>query len=126
MSRKFFGVLEHHKQPLVSRGVFLKRVAKCLWIALLMLAGSIFLGGLVYRYSEGLSWIDAIMNAVMIMTGLGLVDTLHSNGAKVFTCFYAIFTALVFYMSLAIIFAPLIHRFLHKFHLEIGSGDGDA
>jgi hypothetical protein len=120
MSRKFFAVLEHHKQPLVSRSVFLKRVAKCMWIAFLLLAGSIFLGGLVYHCIEGLSWLDSLMNAVMIMTGLGLVDTLHSTAAKIFTCFYAVFTALVFYMSLAIIFAPLIHRFLHRFHLEIG------
>jgi hypothetical protein len=69
---------------------------------------------------EGLGWIESVMNAVMIMTGLGLVDTLHTNPAKIFTCFYAILTAIVFYMILAIIFAPLIHRFLHEFHLELG------
>ena len=57
------------------------------------------------------------------MTGLGLTDSLHSNAAKVFTCFYAIASAVAFYMVLAILFAPLIHRFLHEFHLEIGRGD---
>jgi len=123
MSRKFFAVFEHHKQPVVSRSVFLKRVVKCTGVALLLLAGSILMGAVVYHYVESFSWVDAAMNAVMIMTGLGLVDPLHVTSAKVFTCFYALFTAIVFYMALAIIFAPLIHRFLHRFHLEIGQKD---
>lgn len=123
MSRKFFTIFEHHKQPLVSKSIFLKRVAKCVWVASLLLAGAIFMGAAVYHYVEGLSWVEAVLNSIMIMTGLGLVDTLHTNIAKVFTCFYAIFTAIVFYLILAIIFAPLIHRFLHEFHLEIGRAD---
>ena len=125
MSRKFLGILEHHQQPLVARGVFLKRVATCLWIAALLVTVSISIGAVAYHWMEGFSWVDATMNAVMIMTGLGLVDALHSTQAKIFTCFYAIFTALIFYMALAIVFAPLIHRFLHRFHLEIGRGDQD-
>jgi len=84
------------------------------------LAGSIFIGAAVYHYLEGFSWVESVLNSIMIMTGLGLVDTLHTTQAKVFTCFYAILTAVVFYIVLAIIFAPLIHRFLHEFHLEIG------
>lgn len=120
MSRKFFTLFENHKQPLVSRKVFVNRVVKCFWVAVLLLAGSIFLGAALYHCAEGLSWVESVLNAVMIMTGLGLVDTLHTTLAKVFTCFYAIFTAVVFYIVLAIIFAPLIHRFLHGFHLEIG------
>ncbi len=123
MSRKFFTIFEHHRQPLVSREVFTRRVMKCIWVATLLLVGTIFIGAAVYHYFEGFSWVDAVMNAVMIMTGLGLVDTLHSTLSKVFTTFYAIIAAVVFYMVLAIIFAPLIHRFLHEFHLEIGSGD---
>ena len=65
----------------------------------------------------------SIGNMIMIMTGLGLVDTLHTPLAKIFTIFYAVITAIVFYMVLAILFAPLIHRFLHEFHLEIGRGN---
>jgi len=125
MSRKFFTIFEHHKQPLVSKSVFMQRVVKCVWVASLLLAGTILMGACVYHYVEGLAWVDAVMNAVMIMTGLGLVDTLHTIPAKIFTTFYAILTAVVFYMVLAIIFAPLIHRFLHEFHLEIGRDDGN-
>ena len=123
MSRKFYTIFEHHSEPLASRKIFLQRVAKCVWVASLLLASSIFTGAAIYHYMEGFSWVDAAMNAIMIMTGLGLVDTLHSTFVKIFTCFYAILTAVVFYMVLAIIFAPLIHRFLHKFHLEIGRRD---
>jgi Ion channel len=120
MSRKFFTIFENHKQPLVSKGVFAKRVARCVWVAFLLLAVTILMGVGVYHYVEKLSWINSFMNSIMVMTGLGLVDTLQTNTAKIFTCFYAIITAVVFYMVLAIIFAPLIHRFLHEFHLEIG------
>ena len=120
MSRKFFTVFENHKQPLVAQSVFVKRVAKCVWVAAMLLIVTILMGACVYHYIEGFSWVDAVMNAVMIMTGLGLVDSLHTTFGKVFTTFYAIITAIVFYMVLAIIFAPLIHRFLHEFHLEIG------
>ena len=120
MSRKFFTIFEHHKQPLVAQDVFLQRVGKCIWVALLLLVGTIFMGACVYHFVEGFSWVDAVLNAVMIMTGLGLVDTVHTTIGKLFTTFYAVITAIVFYMVLAIIFAPLIHRFLHEFHLELG------
>jgi len=120
MSRKFFSIFEHHNEPLVSKNVFVRRVFRCMWVAFLLLAVTILMGVSVYHYVEKLSWINSFMNSIMVMTGLGLVDTLQTNTAKIFTCFYAIITAIVFYMVLAIIFAPLIHRFLHEFHLEIG------
>jgi hypothetical protein len=124
MSRKFFTIFEHHKQPLVSKNVFVKRVFNCAWVAFMLLAVTILTGVAVYHYVEKLSWINSFMDSVMVMTGLGLVDTLQTGAAKIFTCFYAIITAIVFYMVLAIIFAPLIHRFLHEFHLEIGREGG--
>lgn len=126
MSRKFFTIFEHHKQPLVSKSVFMKRVMKCLLVAALLLASTILTGAATYHYVEGLSWLESTLNSIMIMTGLGLVDTLHTDIAKVFTCFYAILTAIVFYMILAIIFVPLIHRFLHGFHLEIDRQKEDS
>jgi hypothetical protein len=123
MSRKFFTIFEHHRQPLVSHEIFIKRVFRCFSFAILLLTGTVLLGALVYHYAEGLSWIESVMNAVLIMTGLGLADTLHTDFAKIFTTVYALLTAIVFYIILAIIFAPLIHRFLHEFHLEIGRNE---
>ena len=123
MSRKFFTIFEHHKQPLVPKSIFVQRVGKCFRVASLLLSGTILMGAAVYHYVEKFPWVDSFMNAVMIMTGLGLADTLHTTGGKIFTTFYAVVSAIVFYIVLAIIFAPLIHRFLHEFHLEIGRKD---
>ncbi len=125
MSRKFFTIFEHHRQPLISKKMFWQRVTRCFGLALLMLVATIALGAVVYHGVEGFSWVDAVMNAVLVMTGLGLTDTLHTDGGKIFTTVYAVLTAVVFYMVLAIIFAPLIHRFLHEFHMEISREDGD-
>ncbi|MDE2027663.1 MAG: hypothetical protein KGK03_01085 [Candidatus Omnitrophica bacterium] len=118
MSRKYFMLFEHRRQPLAPRKVFLKRVTKSVGAAVLLLGTTILMGAAVYHRAESLSWLEAALDAVMVMTGLGLVDALHSAAAKVFTCFYAIFTAVVFYAVLAIVFAPIVHRFLHAFHLE--------
>ena len=125
MSRKFFSIFEHHKQQVATKHIFIKRLIKCFWVASIMLTVTILMGALVYHGVERLAWVDSFMNAVMIMTGLGLVDTLHSTAAKIFTIFYAVITAIVFYMVLAIIFAPLIHRFLHEFHLEMEQMEDD-
>ncbi len=126
MSRKFFTIFEHHRQPLATGKVFMKRVFKCAGLAACLLFISIFIGAAIYRYVEGQSWLEGALNAIMIMTGLGLVDTLRTDAAKLFTCFYAVITAIVFYVVLAIIFAPLIHRFLHIFHLELNKkGEND-
>jgi hypothetical protein len=119
MGRKYFTLFEHHREPLVSRKVFLRRMARCAGLAFLLLSASVFLGAAVYRGVEGFSWVDAVLNAVMVMTGLGLTDPLHTDLAKIFTSFYAIATAIVFYVVLGILFAPLIHRFLHSFHLDL-------
>jgi hypothetical protein len=127
VSRKFFTIFEHHKKPLASKRVFLGRVWACLWVAFWLSAGSIAIGATVYHYLEKFSWVDAVMNSVMIMTGLGLVNTVQTTGAKIFTTLYVIATAIVFYIVLAIIFAPLLHRFLHEFHLDIDRAeDGDG
>lgn len=121
MSRRAFGVFEHHLDPVISPARFMQRMIKCGLFSASLLVGTISLGTMVYHWTEGQDWLEAALNAVLIMTGLGLEDNLHSVAAKLFTCFYAPLTAVVFYMILAIIFAPLIHRFLHEFHLESGS-----
>jgi len=119
MARRGFFIFEHHQDPIASHDVFMQRIGKCLWLAIGLLLGAIFIGAAVYHFTEGLDWLEATLNAVLVMTGLGLEDTLHTAAAKLFTCFYALFAAVVFYAVLGIIFAPLIHRFLHQFHLEL-------
>jgi hypothetical protein len=65
-----------------------------------------------------LSWIDAFLNASMILGGMGPVDRMETNGAKVFAALYALFSGLVFVGFAGLVLAPWVHRLLHRFHLE--------
>ncbi len=80
---------------------------------------SLGLGMLGYHFFGDLSWIDALLNAAMILTGMGPVDPLHTVVAKLFASFYALFSGIVFITTAGVLLAPVMHRFLHKFHLEI-------
>ncbi len=111
---------EHRKQPLVTRGEYLRRLRNSGLIGLTVLAAAWLVGIIGYRLFEGMPWIDATLNAAMILGGMGPVDPLHSNGAKLFASFYAIFSGVVFLAVIGILAAPTFHRFLHRFHLESG------
>jgi hypothetical protein len=75
-------------------------------------------GAVGYHITEGLSWIDALFNAAMILTGMGPASELHTDSGKVFATTYALYSGLVFVVVLGILGAPLFHRLLHRFHLE--------
>ena len=112
-------MFEHKHQPLLSYTKFLHRVLNCVLLAAAMLGLTIALGTVALRVLEGLPWIEAFLNAVLIMTGLGLTVTLQSTAAKVFTAFYALASSIVFFAVLGILFAPLIHRAFHHFHVGL-------
>ncbi len=71
-----------------------------------------------YRSLERMPWVDAFVNAAMILSGMGPVGPLQTDAGKLFAGCYALFSGLAFVTALGLIFAPLFHRFLHKFHLE--------
>lgn len=112
-------IFEHHKQPLISRYVFIKRILLCVLISAILLIVTIMAGATVYHQYENLSWNDAILNAVTVLTGLGFIVIPTNEHIKTFTSFYALFSTVIFFMVLAILFSPMLHRFLHHFHLEI-------
>ena len=80
--------------------------------------GSLFLGMLGYRGFEGMSWLDAFLNASMILGGMGPVSTLQTAGGKLFASFYALFSGVIFLVVVGIMVAPAGHRLLHRLHLE--------
>jgi hypothetical protein len=80
---------------------------------------SLFIGMWGYHSLEGMPWLDAFLNASMILGGMGPVDVLHTNAGKFFAGCYAIFSGIVFLSMAAILFAPVVHRFLHRMHLDI-------
>ncbi len=112
-------MLEHRRNPLLPRQQFLVRQSRYAAFSLLILVFSIGLGMVGYHLLGRLPWIDAFLNAAMILTGMGPVDHLDTAGGKIFAAFYALFSGISFLTFVAILFTPIYHRFLHRFHLEI-------
>ncbi len=111
-------MFEHHKTPLLSRRAFFARFARSSGIGFLVIAVSLGVGIIGYHYFENLPWIDAFANAAMILSGMGPLTTLQTGSGKLFAGCYALFSGLAFIVIVGIVFAPVVHRFLHKFHLE--------
>ena len=89
----------------------------------MVIAVSLGIGMIGYHVFEKLPWIDAFLNAAMILSGMGPVATLQTDAGKIFAGCYALFSGLALIAILGIIFAPVVHRFLHKFHLEDEASD---
>lgn len=109
---------ERRSHPLLSRAKFARRVARHLLLALIAVGIALAIGVLGYHFIGGLGWVDSILNASMILGGMGPVDPLHSVSAKLFASFYALFSGLAFIGVASLMVAPFAHRFLHRFHLE--------
>ncbi len=114
-------MFEHRHEPLLPRKAFLRRMARYTAAALLIILGSLFIGMVGYHLFEGLGWTDSFVNAAMILGGMGPVNTLHTVAGKLFAGVYALYAGLVFLLVAGVLFAPLFHRFLHHFHLEMNS-----
>jgi hypothetical protein len=111
-------MFEHHTKPLLPRKVFYRRLVRHAALGFSVIFFSLGLGMMGYHHFEGMAWIDAFANAAMILSGMGPVATLQTNSGKIFAGCYALFSGIALIAILGIIFAPVVHRFLHKFHLE--------
>jgi hypothetical protein len=91
-----------------------------LWIATIfaLVQINLLIGVLGYRYIAGFGWIDSLLNASMILGGMGPVGELKSDGAKVFASIYALFAGIVFIGVLGTLLAPFVHRLMHRFHID--------
>ncbi|NLG51685.1 MAG: hypothetical protein GX552_16395 [Chloroflexi bacterium] len=117
-------MFEYRHQPLLSRTEFLRRAALYAALAIGIVLLSLSIGILGYRYLEGLDWIDALLNAAMILSGMGPINNPQTVAGKLFASAYALFSGMVFLISAGVLFAPLIHRLLHRFHLgEVADED---
>lgn len=86
-------------------------------IGLTLLAVSLTIGMLGYHFLENLSWLDSLLNASMILGGMGPVNALKTDVGKRFASFYALYSGIILPVSVGILIAPIFHRFLHRFHL---------
>lgn len=105
-------------KSLLPMNAFIKRVMRNLLIGFIIIAISLGLGMFGYRHFENMSWVDAYENAAMILSGMGPVASLKTESGKIFAGSYALFSGIVFLIVIAVIIAPIFHRFLHKFIID--------
>ena len=117
---------EHRSEPLLPWRVFLiRRIGRTLAVCSVVVVASLFIGMLGYRLTEGMGWLDAFLNASMILGGMGPVDVLTSDGAKIFAGAYALFSGVFFLVIAGVIIAPFLHRVLHRLHVDTGDSSDD-
>jgi uncharacterized protein involved in cysteine biosynthesis len=109
---------ERLSEPLATRQEFAGRLVRSIVIGALIVAAALFGGMAGYHVFEGLDWIDAFVNAAMILSGMGVLAAPVSVEGKLFAGLYAIFCGLVLIAATAIMFTPVIHRFLHQMHMD--------
>jgi hypothetical protein len=114
---------EHRRERLLPRTAFLRRLSGHALVALGLVVGSLAIGILGYHFLENIPWLDALLNASMILGGMGPVTEIHTVAGKIFASIYALYSGLIVLVIAGVLFAPIFHRFLHRFHLEL---DDDA
>jgi len=111
-------MFEHRRQPLLPRRVFYGRLALSAGIGLVIVVVSLAIGMAGYHFLEKMTWLDAFVNAAMILSGMGPIGSLQTSAGKLFAGCYALYSGLALITTTGVVFAPVFHRFLHKFHLE--------
>ena len=117
---------ERRHQALLTRRAFARRLARSFAVSLLIVVFSLSMGSAGYHLFGRLAWIDALLNAAMILTGMGPVDPMTSTAGKLFASFYALYSGIAFLTMMAVLLAPILHRFLHTFHLAESDDAGAA
>ena len=120
MAFKIPGVtrFERRGQPIASRWKFLARMTVAIGMWLILTIAGLAIGIAGYAIFEGMSFVDAYVNAAMILSGMGPVGELKTTGGKVFAGSYAIFSGLIIVIATGFVLAPIFHRILHHFHVE--------
>ena len=116
---------EHKNEPLASDAKYRQRLLKYFCISLILLLFSLIIGTVGYWYfgqenvkTDKPSWVDAFLCASMILTGMGPIGSVETDGGKIFSALYAIYSGVTFLSVMAIFFAPILHRFLHLLHID--------
>lgn len=109
---------EHRTDKLLSSREFAKRVLRHMAIGFLAIGAALAIGISGYHYIAGLDWIDALLDASMILGGMGPVSPLTGSGAKLFASGYALFSGLLFIGVVGVLVLPFLHRLLHSLHVD--------
>ena len=109
---------ERRRERLLPFGAFLRRFAAHVGVAAAVVLASLLAGMAGYVHYEHLGWLDAFLNAAMLLGGMGPVETPRTAGGKLFAGLYALYSGMVFLVVVGIALSPVVHRVLHKFHLD--------
>jgi hypothetical protein len=104
---------------MLPRSAFFAMFARYFAVSISLLLASLTAGAVGYHYLEGIPWMDAYLNAAMILTGMGPVNVLKTDSGKLFAIIYCLYSGVAFLSASAIMIAPVAHRFLHRFHLDL-------
>ena len=120
MARKLRDLVmyEHRNEKLLTPRQFAKRVALHAALVLAAVSISLAIGVIGYRVTAALPWLDALLNASMILGGMGPVNPITTPSGKVFASLYALYAGLFFIAVAGVLMAPFLHRMLHRFHLD--------
>jgi len=111
-------MFEHKSQSVLPIWPFIRRMVLFVVMAGSLVAVALLMGVAGYHWIAGYSYMDALLNAAMILTTMGQVNELKTDAAKVFASAYALFSGIIFFAVISVIMAPVVHRFLHKFHVD--------
>ncbi|WP_452232259.1 hypothetical protein [Lacinutrix sp. MEBiC02595] len=109
---------EHKNNQILPFKNFVLRVLKYFLFSIVFIAFSLSIGTIGYHHYAHISWVDSFYNASLILTGMGPVDAMPTDEAKLFASFYALFSGIAFLSTVAVIFAPIAHRLLHILHVK--------
>jgi hypothetical protein len=105
---------------------FVRRMVFSFLLMVSIVATALTIGVLGYHFIVRLAWIDALLNAAMILTGMGPVATMDDTPSKLFASAYALFSGVIFLSAVGIVLSPIFHRVLHKFHLDDSDEQEDS
>jgi hypothetical protein len=111
-------MFEHKSQPLAPKSVYYTRLLNSFLLSFVFILFSLGIGMMGYSLIAGLNWVDSLLNASMILTGMGPIDPMPDNASKIFASVYCIYSGVAFLSSIAVFLSPAFHRIMHKLHLE--------
>ena len=109
---------ERRHDRLAPRSVFIKRLIAAFAFALGLILVALMIGIAGYHFIAGFNWIDSLLEASMILGGMGPIKELPNDGSKIFASMYALFSGLIFIGVMGLVLSPVIHRIMHKFHVD--------
>ncbi len=115
---------EHKTEAVLPQRQWLLRIANTAWLAFFIIATALAAGVIGYHFIAGLKWVDAILEASMILGGMGAVSPMPDDASKLFASAYALFSGLILISVTGVVLAPFLHRMMHHFHGPNQSNDG--